>query len=434
MTQWNLCTSVVIFILYIVEKLYICYIFAPDGLMGFLSNKLQTDRTTPIMLMNIKRLLILMPLICACLHIHADNKVNYIEQFGRLQLVGNQLTDENGDTIQLRGFNAFSPDYENCMKSKEDLDDLRGMRMNCIRVVRQISGEDIISDEQVKQWMEWTNEAGLYCIIDWNFMNRYNKKMTDSGDPNDYIDEAAKFFHAMAQEVANKQYKHILYEICNEPSHVNWETIKKYAEAIIDTITAIDTKKPIIIVGTPNWCQSINSQVAQSDNKITTDKANIMYSFHFYAGEVAHMNLESAEFHAATMAVPVFATEWNLGEVPELSTAESNNINLEGGILFLKDCLGLLNDRKQIVSWIYNAYGYGGNGAAMFKNGCGGELSSAGRFLCDRYGKCSEKTDMEAIQGEQPIIYPTIVEEGRFTVSTPGKATVSIYNVTGTLV
>ena len=345
-----------------------------------LSNKLQTKRTTQITLMDIKKLLVLLSLICVCFRAQADNEVNYIEQHGRLELLGNQLSSANGDPIQLKGFTAFSPDYDNCLKSKEDLVNLREMGVSCVRIARQISGGNIISDEQVKQWMEWTYEAGLYCIIDWNFMDKYNTKKTNSGDPNDYIDEAAQFFHMVAQEVADKQYKHVLYEICNEPSQVEWATIKSYAEAIIDTITGIDTNKPIIIVGTPNWCQNIYTQVAQSNNKITTDKAGIMYAFHFYAGEISHINLESSEFLIATRTLPIFATEWNLGNVPEFVTSENNTINTNGGKHFMNHCLGL-DGSYQIVSWIYNSYGSGGNGASLFKEECGGDLTTAGELI-----------------------------------------------------
>ena len=303
-----------------------------------------------------------------------------VKNWGRLRLSGNQLSDKNGNPIQLKGFTAFSPDYENCLKSKEDLVNLREMGVNCVRIARLISGEDIISDEQVKQWMEWTYEAGLYCIIDWNFMNKFNTKNINNGNPNDYIEEAAKFFHTVAQEVADKQYQHILYEICNEPGAVNWTKIKSYSEAIIDTITKIDTKKPIIIVGTPNWCQNINSQVAQSGNLIVTNKAEIIYAFHFYAGESTHMGLENSEFLLATAKIPVIVTEWSLGRLPENTTAENNKINTEGGTQFLNHCLGS-DGSRQIVSWIYYSYGSGGNGGAMYKDECGGELTIAGNQI-----------------------------------------------------
>ena len=45
----------------------------------------------------------------------------------------------------------------------------------------------------------------------------------------------------------------------------------------------------------------------------------------------------------------------------------------------------------------------------------------------------NEGTGIVTTQEATISLYPTIVEEGHFTVSTPGKATVSIYNVTGTL-
>lgn len=304
----------------------------------------------------------------------------HVKNWGRLNIVWSQLSDENGKPIQLKGFTAFSPGYENCLNTKEDLDNLRETGVNCVRIARHISGEGKISDEQIKQWMEWTYEAGLYCIIDWHFMSELNEKKEGSGDPNDYIEEASEFFQMVAQEVADKQYKHILYEICNEPSGVDWGTIKSYAKTIANIITDIDTNRPIIIVGTPNWCQRVNSEVDATDNNVISGKAGIMYAFHFYAGETAHIALESSEFLPATKRVPVIVTEWSLGRLPENTTAENNKINTEGGNQFFNHCLGS-DGSQQIVSWIYNSYGSGGNGGAMYKDECGGDLTVAGKHV-----------------------------------------------------
>ena len=357
----------------------------------------------------------------------------YVKDWGRLNIVWSQLSDENGNPIQLKGFTAFSPGYENCLNTKEDLDNLRETGVNCVRIARHISGEGKISDEQVKQWMEWAYEAGLYCIIDWHFMSELNEKNESSGDPNDYIEEASEFFQMVAQEVADKQYKHILYEICNEPSGVDWETIKSYAKAIANIITDIDTTRPIIIVGTPNWCQRIHSQVDATDNNVISGKAGIMYAFHFYAGETAHMALESSEFLPATKRVPVIVTEWNAGNLPDPDNGSESTLNTQSAQTFLNHCQGTDGSSKTI-SWIYNSYGYGGDGGSIFKENCGGDLTTTGKFICNVFGGCYEETDITAIQGEPTIVYPTIVEKGRFTVSVPDKANVLIYNVTGSLV
>ena len=262
---------------------------------------------------------------------------------------------------------------------------------------------------------------------------RTNQAVDGSGDPNDYIEEASEFFQMVAQEVADKQYKHILYEICNEPSGVDWGTIKSYAKTIANIITDIDTNRPIIIVGTPNWCQRVNSEVDATDNNVISGKAGIMYAFHFYAGETAHMALESSEFLPATKRVPVIVTEWNAGNLPDPDNGSESTLNSQSAQTFLNHCQGT-DGSSNLISWIYNSYGYGGDGGSIFKEKCGGDLTITGKFICNVFGGCYEETDITVVQGEPTIVYPTIVEKGRFNVSTTDKATVQIYNVTGSLV
>ena len=46
----------------------------------------------------------------------------------------------------------------------------------------------------------------------------------------------------------------MIYEICNEPNGVDWNTIKSYADQVIPAIRQYDAEA-IILVGTPQWDQ-----------------------------------------------------------------------------------------------------------------------------------------------------------------------------------
>ena len=46
---------------------------------------------------------------------------NYIQEWGRLKLVGNQLSSEKGEAIQLKGWSSFGNFTENCLTSTADL-------------------------------------------------------------------------------------------------------------------------------------------------------------------------------------------------------------------------------------------------------------------------------------------------------------------------
>ena len=51
----------------------------------------------------------------------ADASTNYIEQWGRLKLVGIQLSSEKGEAIQLKGWSSFGFYGENCVRTANDL-------------------------------------------------------------------------------------------------------------------------------------------------------------------------------------------------------------------------------------------------------------------------------------------------------------------------
>jgi hypothetical protein len=80
--------------------------------------------------------------------------------------------------------------------------------------------------------------------------------------------------------------------------------VKDYADVIIPAIRSIDPHT-IILVGSPNWSQDFHLAVADPVN----DPYNVMYTVHFYAGELSHQFLfERIEENSALM--PLFASEW----------------------------------------------------------------------------------------------------------------------------
>lgn len=82
----------------------------------------------------------------------------------------------------------------------------------------------------------------MYVIIDWHILS--------DGDPNCYKDEAKAFFSEMAEKY--KDRVNVLYEICNEPNGVDWQTVKEYAEEIIPVIRGKD-EDAVVLVGNHDW-------------------------------------------------------------------------------------------------------------------------------------------------------------------------------------
>jgi endoglucanase len=128
----------------------------------------------------------------------------------------------------------------------------------------------------------------MYVIVDWH---SHSIK----------LDEAKAFFQQVAEKY--KDYPNIIYEIFNEPDGPNWNEIKAYSVAVIETIRAID-KKNIILVGTPTWSQDVD---LSADNPIT-GYDNLMYTLHFYATTHGQYYRDKAE-KALQKGLPVFISE-----------------------------------------------------------------------------------------------------------------------------
>ncbi len=245
-----------------------------------------------------------------------------VDKYGKLKLVGLQLSSECGNPVQLRGLSSFGPQWnENCYNSAS-LDAIANdWKSDIFRLAMYVHEGGYLTD--TTRWKNWIDnmvdevgKRGMYCMIDWHILGNGS----GDGDPMAYINEARAFWRYMSKKHAGK--KHVIYEICNEPNErdkygasanekdVNWPRIKQYAEIIIPLIRANDPET-IIIVGTPYWS---NRPWRVVGNPLTGANAkNTMYTYHYYAGTPQHnKNLDTVK--TILDKIPVFATEWGLSE------------------------------------------------------------------------------------------------------------------------
>ena len=315
-----------------------------------------------------------------------DTNVDYIEKWGNLTLKGRQLSSsKTGEAVQLKGWSSFGNYDENCVKpNSEAVQMMKGMGANCVRFAKYFStGYGEYSVDQLKGLMAQAKNNGMYCIIDWHILEAAG----NNGNPNTYTNDAKNFFDQISKEVASKGYKHVIYELCNEPSGCSAGAIKQYAEAVIPSITNNDKNNPIIIVGTPNWDQYINSQTIGQNQLVNASNCNIMYAFHFYANEDAHKALLNQEFVPATQKVPVFVSEWGMSHAqPEKYNGDKwNDVNEDVANDFIAYCNGQ-NGAGQIVSWMNWSFGNKAEGSSTFQSGCapgndGANLSRSGKWI-----------------------------------------------------
>lgn len=343
-----------------------------------------------------KKVLLLVLLILGVFFINTNVHATPVSSHGKLSVSGKNIVDKNGNIYQLRGVSTHGiywfPKYVN-------QDAFNYMRdnwgINTIRLAMYSdpsAGRSESTYELVKKGVEYAKNSGLYVIIDWHILN--------DNDPNTYKSDAIDFFKKMAN--LYKDYNNVIYEICNEPHWVEWNTsIKPYAEDVIKEIRNIDDDA-IIVVGTPTWSQDVD--VAAS-NPIT-GYSNIMYTLHFYAGthqEAIRNKLMTALNNAN---LPILVTEF--GAV---------NADGNGGVNYNEANTWLdLLDKYKIGYVIWNLSNKN-EGSALIRSDIDkatgwsiAELSEHGKWYVNRLKETSKiqpTPSLTARPTKQPVPTPT---------------------------
>jgi hypothetical protein len=234
--------------------------------------------------------------------------VGPVARHGGLQVNGTSLTDESGNPVQLIGMSTHGLQYHPPVAGHTIPNLAYDWQISIIRPAMYV--EDVKNGEFVGGYLAQPDymqqklcdaiddaiATGLYVIVDWHLHN----------DPLNFTDQAIEFFQQMATRYGT--YPNIVYEICNEPEYVSWDTIKAYANAVIPEIRNVDPDN-LILVGTPNWSQDVD---IVADDPLS-GYTNLMYALHFYAG--AHFQeLRDKAQYAIDRGVPLFVSEWGMSD------------------------------------------------------------------------------------------------------------------------
>ncbi len=244
----------------------------------------------------------------------------YPSTSGRLQVIGTQLCDQNGNPVQLKGVSSHGlswyPEYVN----SSCLADLRSWGANVFRLAMYTAdyngyctgGDQTSLKNLIKTGVNAARDNDMYVIIDWHILSDSN--------PLTYQSQAKSFFEEMAKEFSG--YNNVIYEICNEPnSGTSWSDIKSYAETIIPAIRKYDSNA-VIIIGTPTWSQDVDAAAADP----ITGYSNIMYSLHFYAA--THKDdLRNKMTSAINAGLPVFVSEYGICDSSGSGSIDESSAN-----------------------------------------------------------------------------------------------------------
>ena len=225
---------------------------------------------------------------------------------GRLKVVNGKLCSESGEPVMLRGVSSHelitSEPFLNEPLFKELSEDLG---VNLFRLAVYTYGVGVIGYctggsqerylEDIAKGVEYAKNQDMYVLIDWHILS--------DGDPNTYAQEAERFFSEIAETY--RDYNNVLYDICNEPNNVDWQTVKRYAETIIPVIREKDPDS-VIIVGNPDWSKDLESVAADP-----LDFDNILYTLHFYAASHGQEVRDMTEA-VSRQGLPIFVTEFGI--------------------------------------------------------------------------------------------------------------------------
>ena len=225
---------------------------------------------------------------------------------GRLQVLGGKLCSAQGAPVMLRGVSLNGLVTSESFLNEELFRELsRDDGVNLIRLAMYTYGVGIIGyctggdqdrhKADIAKGVELAKAADMYVIIDWHILS--------DGDPNMYLEEAKAFFAEMAETYSGEE--HVLYEICNEPNGVDWQTVKRYAEQVIPVIRE-KAPEAVILVGNPDWSKDLYSVAADP-----LDYDNLLYSLHFYSATHGQEYRDMTE-QVSKSGLPVFVTEFGV--------------------------------------------------------------------------------------------------------------------------
>ena len=351
-----------------------------------------------------KKIFTLIALALACLQGNAldySNPMgnNYVQEWGKLKLVGNQLSSENGEPIQLRGWSTHGKNWQGgCFDDKGDFELMKQKGANLARIAMYLKEGGYEDINWMKQCIEWTNSLGMYCIVDWHILT--------PGNPNagDYSG-AENFFRSISGWIVDNNYKNVIYEICNEPNIDEegdpyrpdvWEWVKRYANKILPAIAEKD-KDAVVVVGTPQWDKALSFPM---EDPIDTYGLNVMYTFHHYTCD---QQFFLGILSGAAASIPVFVTEWGVskddgGADGQVCTGDADKM--------LAVCNGK-NLGNQIISWANWSWCDKDESASSFRpNGYdGSQWSESGEYVKNALKQNNDysKVKSEPYNGEPQV-------------------------------
>ena len=351
-----------------------------------------------------------------------------VGKHGRLHLAkvdgyGNApvIVDQYGKPFQMRGASTHGvqwfPEYINkgAMQTLRDEWGVNLLRMACYvtQYNGYTNGGQSLIDSKIVEGVQAAKELGMYVIVDWHIHEE---------NPHTTKTVAEQFFKKYA--TLYKDYDNVIFEICNEPTGVQWYTggndLYSYCKDIAGIIRDCGSKA-LIVCGTNNWSQDVED-VAKKPLK-DDGFEDIMYTFHFYSG--THYEDKRQKVRTAVAAgTPIFVTEFGICDAS--GNGGYDTANADEWIEFLD---------SMNISYACWSFCNKGESASYLKTSCnkttGGfeesDLTTTGIWLVNTYRAhqdAEEGTDTETTASPSPSEAPTVKPTAVPTKAPTAKPTV----------
>lgn len=312
---------------------------------------------------------------------------------GKLKKSGNNLVDQYGEIIQLRGIGLHAIlQYKN-LHTKAAFESLKTYGINCVRIsvyltdykfkfsdgltqVGYINAPDDTKVE-IERIIGLCVDLGLYAIIDWHTMS---DNITDGTIP--YQEESVAFFSYFAEKYADTP--NVLYELQNEPYNAVQDSLGAYVKAQRDAIVQY-VKDPIMIVGSRGGY--FENTVNYVESYGVTD---VFYSQHYYSD-----SLTTDVLGGKTM--PFICTEWS--NASEAGTATGDNAEACNAFMDymyehkISNCAWKFTDQTHVFSVLKNR---GAINDAYYSDGfTEDDMSAWGKLFFENNRKYNFESDFE---------------------------------------
>lgn len=234
-----------------------------------------------------------------------------------LHVEGNQIKDEAGNVVTLRGFsllpNESNDECGTCnTKPISELlalqaDTSQGWFSRVVRIgVHQAYSDPVAAfANHIDPFVQQAISLGQYAIVDLHLVSNYGT----GGIPQSKV---LDFWSYVAPRYANNPQ--VIFEVYNEPINPdNWTTWKDFIQPVIDTIRAVAPNN-LILMGGPQWSTRVNEAAANP-----FDDHNMAYVYHIYPNQPASTSSLDSKFGNAANSIPIVITEFGWNADPNYS-------------------------------------------------------------------------------------------------------------------